>query len=807
MNSARAEQAAWLIGIAGIFLGALGMHTAVDSGWINFFDNLHWTSSTAVAAALGWIGWQRTSKPEQRDTAFWMALGATGYAIGQLVWDVQVATGYLPFPAPADALYLTLGPCMTVALVRLLLNKNASSRRTVALLDIVTIAAALLTVTLVLYLPKRGGTEALALATLIAYPATMFTAVATLAVSIPTLRLRITPALVALFVGLLSTSLIWMRWNFLALDGQTSAGSWFNISFSVANLLVGYGLIYWDQSVNPSPRWDRNCEGILRQLPLLAVVSAAGSVVFANLWNDLPTIVIHAANAGAVMMIVLATIRQGTLLREHDELVATQAALNASQNALTKEQAQLKAVLTTMPDLVWLKDPSGVYLSCNRAFEGLYGVEEKGLVGKTDYDFVPKELADFFRKNDQLAAAVLGGRRNEETLTFARDGYRGIFETIKTPMHDADGKLLGVLGIARDISERKQAELDLRAAEARRKVATDCGRIAIWEVDIKSNQLIWDDNCFALYRMSRQDFTGRFEEWSRSIHPDDMDFVVRTFQNAVAGMDGYNLTFRIFWPDGTIRFIEAHGEVLLGNDGVPERLIGVNWDITEQKLHEEDLQKSVHEKSALLKEVHHRVKNNLQVISSLLRMETRRSKADQTKEVLGDMQARIRAMALLHESLYRTGTLASVDLGSYLRQVSTQAFQTQSTHFGAVQLRLDLGSVLVGMDQAIACGLLVNELISNGLKHGFPNGVTGYVSIELQPDTDQQHWCLRVCDTGVGLPKDFEERRNDSLGLQLATNLATQIGGELEVLPNEDKGVVFKVHFKILVPAPLVMPD
>jgi two-component sensor histidine kinase len=219
-----------------------------------------------------------------------------------------------------------------------------------------------------------------------------------------------------------------------------------------------------------------------------------------------------------------------------------------------------------------------------------------------------------------------------------------------------------------------------------------------------------------------------------------------------------------------------------------------------------ELQASLKDREALLKEVHHRVKNNMQVITSLLRMEGRRSVVSDTKAVLGDMQARIRAMALLHESLYRTGTFASVDLGSYLKQLATQAFQTVVTDTDTIELKLNLGSVQVGMDQAIPCGLLLNELISNSLKHGFPVGVTGHVSIDLRPLDTSNEWQLRLCDTGIGLPENFEEKRKNSLGLQLVGDLARQIGGELQITPNADRGVAFAVNFQVLEPAPLVMP-
>jgi two-component sensor histidine kinase len=217
------------------------------------------------------------------------------------------------------------------------------------------------------------------------------------------------------------------------------------------------------------------------------------------------------------------------------------------------------------------------------------------------------------------------------------------------------------------------------------------------------------------------------------------------------------------------------------------------------------LQSALNEKRVLLMEVHHRVKNNLQVITSLLRLESRRSILDDTKTVLADMQARIRVMALLHELLYRSDTLASVDLGIYLGQLSTQVFRMRSTKLTDIGLELRLGSVQVSMDQAIPCGLLVNELISNCLKHGFPLGRNGAVSIDLQPLETPKLWRLRVGDTGVGLPQDFEERRQNSLGLQLATDLARQIGGSLHIA-NEGKGVAFTVDFTTLAPVPLVMP-
>ncbi|MES2014008.1 MAG: PAS domain S-box protein [Pseudomonadota bacterium] len=135
-----------------------------------------------------------------------------------------------------------------------------------------------------------------------------------------------------------------------------------------------------------------------------------------------------------------------------------------AQNVLQKSEAQLRALVQTIPDLIWLKDVNGVYLSCNSMFERFFGAKEADIIGKTDYDFVEKGLADFFRENDRKAMEANKATANEEWLTFADGGYRGLFEAIKTPLIDNNGQLIGVLGIARDITERKVAEITISAA-------------------------------------------------------------------------------------------------------------------------------------------------------------------------------------------------------------------------------------------------------------------------------------------------------------------------------------------------------
>jgi two-component sensor histidine kinase/PAS domain-containing protein len=255
----------------------------------------------------------------------------------------------------------------------------------------------------------------------------------------------------------------------------------------------------------------------------------------------------------------------------------------------------------------------------------------------------------------------------------------------------------------------------------------------------------------------------------------------------------------------------ASGKVVLRDfipiviDGQSCGRLWVHRDITASKQTEALLQASLREKEALLKEVHHRVKNNLQVITSLLRLEGRRSAQPLTRAVLEDMQGRIRTMAVLHESLYQSGTYASVDLGVYLGQLVHQVFRAHGLENMRVALILDLASVVVGMDQATPCGLILNELVSNSLKHGFPSWHAGEVRIRLQPVTGAGAMCLQVRDDGVGLPPDFQSRYKSSLGLQLVADLARQIDGELDI--GLGPGACFSVVFTPHCPTPSASDD
>jgi len=203
-------------------------------------------------------------------------------------------------------------------------------------------------------------------------------------------------------------------------------------------------------------------------------------------------------------------------------------------------------------------------------------------------------------------------------------------------------------------------------------------------------------------------------------------------------------------------------------------------EITERKRAEEQIKASLKEKEVLLKEIHHRVKNNLQAISSLLYLQSKNIVDERTLEMFQDGRNRVRSMALVHERLYQSGDLARVDFAEYTQSLANSLFRSYGVNSNIIKLKINVDGVFLGIDTAIPCGLIINELVSNSLKHAFPNGREGEIRIELCSDNDGQ-FTLMVSDNGVGFPENLDFRNTKSLGLQLVNTLVAQLEGTVEL--------------------------
>ena len=230
----------------------------------------------------------------------------------------------------------------------------------------------------------------------------------------------------------------------------------------------------------------------------------------------------------------------------------------------------------------------------------------------------------------------------------------------------------------------------------------------------------------------------------------------------------------------------------------------------ERRRAEEAVRASLREKEVLLKEIHHRVKNNLQVISSLLNLQSHTVQDQQAHELLRESQNRVRSMAMIHERLYRSPDLARVDLAEYTKGLVASLLRSYSAKEGVMSSVDAPAPVLLAIDSAIPCGLIINELVSNSLKYAFPNGKSGQVCVHLSQDDKGQvstgqvstgHVSLVVADNGVGLPSDLDFRETESLGLQLVTALVEQLEGTIEL--DRSNGTAFRISF----PGPAIQTD
>lgn len=208
--------------------------------------------------------------------------------------------------------------------------------------------------------------------------------------------------------------------------------------------------------------------------------------------------------------------------------------------------------------------------------------------------------------------------------------------------------------------------------------------------------------------------------------------------------------------------------------------------IENQKITENKLSQSLQEKEVLLKEIHHRVKNNLQMVMSLLRLHSSFVDSEISKNVLQESEVRIRSMAMVHEKLYQSTTLRNIDLGSYIESLAQSLIETYNS--GYIQLNLKVESFKVSIDTAIPCGLIVNELITNVLKHAFTPNQEGELRIMLSR-TDSAEIKLEISDNGKGLPANLDTTKPDSLGLQLLQTLSSQINAEVDVRSNNGTSV------------------
>lgn len=456
-----------------------------------------------------------------------------------------------------------------------------------------------------------------------------------------------------------------------------------------------------------------------------------------------------------------------------------------AREQLKDHEAKQRALFESSEHMFWTVDRRIALTSFNRGYadmiERLYGTRpELNQDASTPRKrFASTEYHAFWES--KYAEAFSGKAMRFETDLFDKRGNRVCNEIFLSPVFEADGSVEEVFGIGHEITEQKEAEDLVREQAARLK--------AIFENS--ANMMIWTlDRDFRITAMNEHFQVSNERGMGVSLqHGDDFiklmmervadqryQPVVARYKAALAGkpqqfeVELKNHAGRSLWVENFLNPITVNGEVV--------EISCLAYGITDKKEAQQKLLQSLHEKEVLLKEVHHRVKNNLQIISSILNLQGDYVGDDpRMLELLRDSQDRIRSMSFIHESLYQTKNFSQVDLATYIDGLTRNLMMSYSLS-GRVELVKELEPVQLGLDQAIPCGLILNELISNSLKHAFPTNQPGRIHIGLKLSDGKVG--ITVADNGVGLPQGFDPDRDANLGLQLVSTLIGQLDGRIE---------------------------
>ena len=325
--------------------------------------------------------------------------------------------------------------------------------------------------------------------------------------------------------------------------------------------------------------------------------------------------------------------------------------------------------------------------------------------------------------------------------------------------------------------------------------AQEIAHMGIWDQDPMANTLWWSDETYRIFGLKPQSQIMNFEVFLKMVHPDYREAIREKTRLALISDDNpYKADYQISLPDGQARFLYEEAMIKRNVHGKPIRILGIIRDITSRRVAEEKTRASLKEKETLLREIHHRVKNNMAVIGSLLMLQSDNSKDHHVKEALKESQNRVYAMSAVHEALYKSESITDIDLKCYLSKISEILIRAYSVNPGKVTLKIEGEDVNIDIKKASPLGLVINELISNSLKYAFPDQRKGEITMTVKKHLNFLDLC--VADNGIGMSEGDEWQHSESLGINLVTTLIEdQLDGSIRIL--NQNGAKFFISFEI----------
>ena len=480
-----------------------------------------------------------------------------------------------------------------------------------------------------------------------------------------------------------------------------------------------------------------------------------------------------------------------TLQNNYDELAK-------SQKALAENEEKYRSLVDNISVAVYrnnVESPSR-WLWVNPAFCKILGYEspDEALSHPvSDIYYTPEDRLPFLS-----ALNTVGFVKNFEIILKKKNGAPIWVSLSAQVKKNPDGTIAWVDGIGEDITERKRAEMAIRESEEKVRSILESAAEAIYGIDKDGNCTFYNPSCARLTGFTKPDeLLGKnIHTLIHHSHPDGSPLPTEQCRVAMALQEGkgIHLDDEVFWrADGTSFPVEVWSYPQV-KDGVVTGMVVTFFDITERKKMEAAIKTNLGEKEMLLKEIHHRVKNNMQVISSLLQLQSQSLKDEGTKMLFRESMGRIKSIALVHEQLYRSDNLSQIEYGGYLRKMFGPLFESYKADARRIAMVIEADNVMVTIEKAVPCSLIVNEMMSNSLKYAFPGDKKGEIRINFALDESKENYILDYSDNGIGLPEGFVPGKTGSLGTTLINGLTKQLKGTLMMIPG-GPGVHYVIKF------------
>jgi PAS domain S-box-containing protein len=476
---------------------------------------------------------------------------------------------------------------------------------------------------------------------------------------------------------------------------------------------------------------------------------------------------------------------------------------NPILQSLAESEKKYRQLIETLQEGVWAIDKDGYTTFVNPRMAEMLGYAPEEMLGRPLFSFMDEAGVRIAKTKLEHREQ---GVKEQHDFEFVKKNGERIYAVLETgPLKDANGRYAGALAGVIDLSERKRMETALRGSEEKFRSVVEQSGDGIVLTDDRGTVIEWNRSAEQILGLGRKKALG-LPLWDVQVQYALLEHRNQaSYEKLKAALSEFYTTREAPWlnrltetgierPDGTKRTIQS---IIFPIQIEKTYMVGaIIRDVTEKKQAEEKLQSLVKEKDLLLKEVYHRVKNNFQIIASLLNLQCNTIQDPKVLELLKVSHDRVRMMSLIHEKLYRSADLAGINFGEYIRDLALGLFDSYGADRSRTSLEIDAADVRLGVDAAIPCGLIVNELVSNCLKYAFPKDwkKKGVIEIKLRKLKDGKVRLI-VADNGAGLPAGMDIRKTTSLGLHLVILLAEeQLNGIIHT--DGKQGTKVTVEFK-----------